>query len=41
MDSQNNRDMLIGSDYYWDIISGEVAPGKTISVENLKPNAKD
>ena len=25
MDSQDNIDVLIGSDYYWDIITGEVA----------------
>ena len=27
MDSQDNIDVLIGSDYYWDIITGEVARG--------------
>ena len=27
MDSQYNIDVLIGSDYYWDIITGEVARG--------------
>ena len=28
MDSQDNIDVLIGSDYYWDIITGEVARGE-------------
>ena len=27
MDSQDNIDVLIGSDYYWGIITGEVARG--------------
>ena len=27
MDSRDNIDMLIGSDFYWDIITGEVARG--------------
>ena len=28
MDSQDNIDVFIGSDYYWDIITGEVARGE-------------
>ena len=27
MDSQDNIDVFIGSEYYWDIITGEVARG--------------
>ena len=27
MDNYDNIDVLIGSDYYWDIITGEVALG--------------
>ena len=27
MNSQDNIDVLISSDYYWDIIAGEVASG--------------
>ena len=27
MDNQDNIDVFIGSDYYWDIITGEVARG--------------
>ena len=28
MDNQDNIDVFIGSDYYWDIITGEVARGE-------------